>query len=196
MEQTIRAILQAKGLKMSDLAEKVGMTQSNLVASIKKNPKLSTLQEIAGALNIEVAQLFQTYKPDASGLLIVNGKSYVISKPSQTNLQIATYNDIKLLRERIKSFISTSLKKREDSSISGIVESFELFTLIYNDKAQAFNLSICYSYEQTWTKCYDKEKYGNSESWDIEQLIKTVRKDIEEYVLTEYGVLSKHDIED
>ena len=74
MEQRIRKILSAKGLKMSDLANRVGMGQSNLVKSIKSNPKLSTLEDICVALGIEMTELLGGKEEKSDGVIVLNGE--------------------------------------------------------------------------------------------------------------------------
>ena len=55
VEENLREICRRKGLRLSDVADRVGTGQSNLINSVKGNPKLSTLQGIADALNIFVS---------------------------------------------------------------------------------------------------------------------------------------------
>ena len=43
---------------MSDLADKMGMNQSNLQKSLAGNPTVDRLQEVATALNVQLGELF------------------------------------------------------------------------------------------------------------------------------------------
>ena len=52
----IKEILAQKGLTQKDIAEKLGVTQSNISATISR-PSFPTLERIAAALNVEPWQL-------------------------------------------------------------------------------------------------------------------------------------------
>ena len=53
IEKNLKDICRAKGLTVTDVANRMGADPSNLLSSIKGNPKLSTLQDIADALQIK-----------------------------------------------------------------------------------------------------------------------------------------------
>lgn len=59
----LKKILDEKGLTQTDLADKLGITKGTLSSNLK-NPKLETIQKIAAALNLEVADLFPKSNPD------------------------------------------------------------------------------------------------------------------------------------
>lgn len=52
MNVYIKEILAQKGLTQKDIAEKLGVTQSNISATISR-PSFPTLERIVGALNVE-----------------------------------------------------------------------------------------------------------------------------------------------
>jgi len=196
MEDKIRAILKAKGLRMSDLANRVGMGQSNLVASIRKNPKLSTLEDICVALGIEMSELLGGKVEKSEGLMVINGETYAISKPRTRTLQLPTYTDYSALRDDIKSFIKSKVSKKESGSICGMVEDFEFFTLSYDYDLEIgdtfpydrFHLTICYGNKQIWTTHYDVCEYNlsnNEFEWDVQGVATTIINDIEGYVLAQ-----------
>ena len=56
MNVYIKEILAQKGLTQKDIAEKLGVTQSNISATISR-PSFPTLERIAAALNVEPWQL-------------------------------------------------------------------------------------------------------------------------------------------
>ena len=58
MELWIKDICKQKGLLQKELAEKVGVTDIVLRASLKGNPTVGTLEKVANALNVEVWELF------------------------------------------------------------------------------------------------------------------------------------------
>lgn len=80
MELRIKDICKQKGLLQKELAEKVGVTDIALRASLKGNPTVSTLEKVANALNVEVWELF-TESPgesEISGFIKAKGTIYEI----------------------------------------------------------------------------------------------------------------------
>ena len=55
----IKDILKDQGKTMDDLASCIGITRESLYSRIN-NPKLSTLQEVANCLKVEVNELIET----------------------------------------------------------------------------------------------------------------------------------------
>lgn len=195
MEQRIRKILSAKGLKMSDLANRVGMGQSNLVKSIKSNPKLSTLEDICVALGIEMTELLGGKEEKSDGVIVLNGETYTLYKPKTRTAQIKVYNDYQELRSNIRDFVKKSLKTKELGSIGGMVEDFEYFTLLYDYNAEDtsvfenFYITLQYGKGKTWTYMYDTSEYIDSnEETDTKTLTECIINDIEGKVLTELGL--------
>lgn len=195
MEQRIRKILSAKGLKMSDLANRVGMGQSNLVKSIKSNPKLSTLEDICVALGIEMTELLGGKEEKSDGVIVLNGETYTIYKPKTRTAQIKVYNDYQELRSNIRDFVKKSLRTKELGSIGGMVEDFEYFTLLYDYNAEDtsvfehFYITIQYGKGKTWTYSYGTSEYMDSnEGTDTKTLTEYIINDIEGKVLSELGL--------
>ena len=195
MEQRIRKILSAKGLKMSDLANRVGMGQSNLVKSIKSNPKLSTLEDICVALGIEMTELLGGKEEKSDGVIVLNGETYTLNKPKTRTAQIKVYNDYQELRSNIRDFVKKSLRTKELGSIGGMVEDFEYFTLLYDYNAEDtsvfehFYITIQYGKGKTWTYSYDTSEYMYSnEGTDTKTLTEYIINDIEGKVLSELGL--------
>lgn len=59
MELRIREILESKDIKVSSLAETVGITRANMsnIVNGKSTPSLETLEKIANALEVEIWEL-------------------------------------------------------------------------------------------------------------------------------------------
>ena len=200
MEEIVRAILKDKGLKMSDLANRVGMGQSNLVASLRANPTLSTLEDICLALGIELADLFGRKEEKSAGVVFLNGETFVVERPRNRTVQLPIYANYSVLRDNLKAFIKTSIKKQKPGSICGMVEDFEFFTLSYDYDSQTgenkppydrFTLTVCYGNKQIWVCQFDLLEYNivNKElQWDIPQVTEDIINDIEGYAL---GKLNK-----
>lgn len=59
MIMRIREVIKEKGLKTSELAEKLGMTESNLNYHISGNPSVKILERIADGLGVPISELFE-----------------------------------------------------------------------------------------------------------------------------------------
>lgn len=67
-------------MTIKDIDQKLGMDASNLSGSIKGNPKLSTLQDVARALDVKVYELFERLVgSELNGYVEVGGEIYKIS---------------------------------------------------------------------------------------------------------------------
>ena len=71
MRETIKRIAKEKGKSLNMVARDLFMNLSQLSASLKGNPTLSTLQKVAKSLGVEVVDLFPR---KVSGFLEYNGK--------------------------------------------------------------------------------------------------------------------------
>lgn len=67
MELRVVELAHQRGLTMSDIAKKVGISRVNLSNSLNGNPTLARLTEVAEILDVEVAELF---KPTSTGKTI------------------------------------------------------------------------------------------------------------------------------
>lgn len=192
VEKNLREICRRKGLRISDVADRIGSGQSNLVSSVKGNPKLSTLQEIAKALNISVSELLTMSPEKAEGVAFIDGKAYQLCSPAVSTVQLPAYNRYDTLREEIKTFIKRCVEDSEPASKMGIVETVEVFSLLYDPDNAKFFLSLCYADGKTFTCAYDKYEYCNWDKskaeddapWDLACITEEIINDIEGYVPT------------
>lgn len=58
MDFRIKEILKERGILFKELAEKLGITDIALRASLSGNPTIGTLQKVADALGVPVTELF------------------------------------------------------------------------------------------------------------------------------------------
>lgn len=58
MEFRIKEILKDKGMLYKELAERIGISDIALRASLSRNPTIGTLQRVADALGVPVTELF------------------------------------------------------------------------------------------------------------------------------------------
>ena len=187
VEENLRELCRRKGLRLSDVADRMCCGQSNLVSSVKGNPKLSTLQEIADALNISVSELL-TMRPDsAQGIVILGGQTYQLSKPAVSTVQLPAFDHYDALRKEIKDFIKKSIKSTTPVSKMGLVETLEVFSLVYDPSDSKFFLSLCYADGQTATCTYDKFEFCNwrendteeTVQWNVPEIAQEIINDIE-----------------
>ena len=59
MEYRIKELCKEKGILVKELAQKIGITDIGLRQSLNGNPTIATLEKIADALGVEVAELFR-----------------------------------------------------------------------------------------------------------------------------------------
>lgn len=61
----VKELLKSKGLTAKELAERLGVTDIALRASLKGNPTIGTLERVADALGVSVAELFEPQPSNA-----------------------------------------------------------------------------------------------------------------------------------
>ena len=59
MDLRIKELCKERGILFKDLAAKLGVTDVSLRTTIKGNPTIGSLEKIADALGVEVAELFR-----------------------------------------------------------------------------------------------------------------------------------------
>ena len=131
IEKNLREIARAKGLKLSDIAARMGTTVSNLLTSVKGNPTVSKIQGIAEALGVGVSDLLTLRPESAQGLVVIDGKTWQIARPSNAVVQIPTYNRFDVLRGDVRFFVARAVEETKGSCLMGLVETMELFCLLH-----------------------------------------------------------------
>ena len=185
MELRVMDLLREKGLRIGDLADRMGTDQSNLKKSLSHNPKLSTLQDVAKALGVDIHELFTGDRPSHPvGLAVIDGRTYGLTEMANV-VQLPSYTDYASLRKAVKAFVQGSIKEEKSSSFGAFVNSYELFSLVYDEKVSRFVLSLYYGNKESKTYFYDRLEYadwknGNDEDpeWS-EDVISAIISDIE-----------------
>ena len=185
VEQNLREIAKAKGLKLSDIADRVGTTVSNLLSSVKGNPTVSKLEDIAAALQVSVSELLTKRPEAAQGIVIIGGQTYQISKPATAVVQIPTYDRYDALREEMKEFIKKAIEDEHASSKVGLLETMEVFSLVYDPNAAKFYLTLCYADGKTSTLTYDKFEYCDWKDGDTDETVKWTLADVSEDIIND-----------
>ena len=72
----VKEILKQQGIKMYQLADKIGIAPESLTRALQKNPQYSTLKAIANALGMQVRDLFKKKEESIKmrGIVDVNGE--------------------------------------------------------------------------------------------------------------------------
>lgn len=81
----VKELCTQKGILQKDLAIKMGIAPESLSRTLKNNPQLSTLVNIASALEVEISELFNKSSTTLQAIIIYEDKAY-------------TANDINSLR--------------------------------------------------------------------------------------------------
>lgn len=187
IEQNLKEICKRKGLTLTDVANWIGTSPSNLLSSVKGNPTLLKLQDIANALQISVSELLTKSPESALGIAYIGGQAFQISLPAGNTVKIPFYSRYDEMRKAVQTFIKQAIVAEFDSSLMGQVEHFEVFTIIYDRKKERFYLSICYGNGKTITCSYDKLEFTHmgmmdtekTAQWDLQDITQEIINDIE-----------------
>ena len=187
IEHNLRELAKANGLKLSDIAYRMGTTVSNLLSIVKGNPTVSKPEGIAAALQVSVAELL-IMRPDSSqGLVIIGGHTYQLAKPAASTVLLPSFDRYDTLRKEVKDFIKKSIKGSEPTTKMGLVQTLEFFSLVYDPEADKFYLSLCYADSKTLTRTYDKMEYtvwpddesNDGSSWNVTEVSAAIISDLE-----------------
>lgn len=90
MELRVVELAHQRGLTMSDIAKKVGISRVNLSNSLNGNPTLSRLTEVANILGVEVSELFKPASTQkvVSGYLEYENRIYKVTSLDDLKLFI------------------------------------------------------------------------------------------------------------
>ena len=103
-ELRIKELLNSQGLTMTNLAEKIGVTQANisLLLSGKSSPRVDTLEKIASALGVELWQLFTptTARPNFSAHIH-------IEEPQVRDFCVYSYEDFKAVAATLEQIMNS-----------------------------------------------------------------------------------------
>lgn len=192
VEENLREICRRKGLRLSDVADRMGSGQSNLISSVKGNPSLAKLDEIANALQVSVSELLTMRPEKATGVAIIDGQVYQVSKPAANVVQLPVYERYSDLRDDIKEFVARAVEADGNTAKMAMLETFEVFSLSYDVHDAKFHLNLCYADGKTLSMAYQKLEYCDwkdedtevSVKWDLHEVTQEIINDIESAVPT------------
>jgi len=202
MKLLVKELCKKRGLTLSQLADKMGVSLSNLSASLNGNPTLERLEDIAKNLGVDVYDLFQ--KPSETsgilGLVDINGETFKITTAEEWLavsakvpglLNIPTYNKDSDLIKDLRDFIKTGIKKQDRASLFGRFGTAEIFILSRAPHEEYDNVSDEYGTDMIftltlvsrgYTQTYSLIEYGNGGDYDIDGncgMVMTIRNEIE-----------------
>lgn len=191
IEHNLKEICRSKGLTLTDVANRIGTSTSNLLSSVKGNPTITKLRDIADAVQVNVSELLNEQPGKALGIAIFDGIPYQITRPLNDVVQLPYYAKYDILRHDIKEFVKSCINKEKTSSKIGMVETMEVFSLVYDSECAKFYLSLCYANGKTITSIYDKLEYCNwpenesddNATWNTENVTEAILDDIEGEVI-------------
>ena len=187
IEQNLKDICRQKGLTLTDVANRIGTSPSNLLSSIKGNPTIARLQNIADATNISPSELLTNRPERAQGIAIIGGQVYQLSRPAPSTVQLPYFDHFDTLRKDVAAFIKKAVKSGDLISKFGLLETTEVFTLNYDPLMAKFYLSLCYGDSETASFAYDKlefakwpdDRNADEPEWDIPSITEEILSDIE-----------------
>ncbi len=92
MALRIKEVCREKGLKMSDLALKMGISPVSLSAAANGNPTIGWLQKVADIIGVEVTDLIEREEPSITGIVMIGDEVHIIRSKE----------DVSRLAEKIK----------------------------------------------------------------------------------------------
>ena len=81
MELRIKYVLENSGVKVSSLAESVGITRANMsnIVNGKSMPSIETLEKISNALEVDITELFVPSSSEIVGVIRIGDANYNIN---------------------------------------------------------------------------------------------------------------------
>ena len=84
MELRIKELIKEKGTTIQNIADLIGVNRVTLSNSINGNPTLETLEKIANALGVPVAELFDKSSDEVVGAVRIGRDTHVINSKEDT----------------------------------------------------------------------------------------------------------------
>lgn len=88
LSNQVKTLSQERGMTLKELAEKMGIKPESLSRALNGNPQLSTLENIANALGVGVAELltggrsYELLTSDFTAIVVKNGRTMLFHSES------------------------------------------------------------------------------------------------------------------
>lgn len=186
MELKINEILKERGMRMADLAKKLNIDQSNLSTSLKGNPKLSTLVDVAAALGVEVRELFPETQPSFTAGTLQMGERHYVLVPVEVSEKPYIFRSGRFFKE-VEGFVLRCLKTDGTISLCGLYEGTYPVALLYDNKSRRLFLSFCPKGDDYTTIVYEPDdkfitKYHYTDELVANYIARNIMNDIEEFL--------------
>ena len=186
MESRIKELCKERGMRMSDLADKMGVNQANLAASIKGNPTLSRLKDIARILGVDVTELLTVKETESvvDGFVEVDGKISRIKavpdlmKVACRMMEFPYYSKVSDMREAVGQFVYSAVKEGLRGSLTGCLFGSEIFSLAATEERledvdnTVFTLTLFRGHS---THVFEELEYGCDGECDLDGDLGMVR---------------------
>ena len=138
-------------MRMTELAAKLNLDQSNLTKSLENNPSLSRLEEVANALGVSVRDLLPYSPPAEETIMVRIGDRHYELIPT-TAPQTPFNADLTTLAEKIRDLVLSFLKEGKTTSFSSIVEEKLLFSMFFD--GESGKLFVSWGEDNSGSKTY------------------------------------------
>ena len=180
MKLRIKELCRAKGLTIADIADRLGTDASNLYSSLKGNPSLKRLQQVAEALNVGVGELFSEREPEIfTGTLTIDGQTYKVARANSDTVQLPRYANFAEFRSVIRTFVEHCLELDTPSSTMGILDITTAFCLAFSPADDKFILSLRFGAADIATRIYDVLEWQNGNAIALDDLCQEIINDVE-----------------
>lgn len=116
LSQRVKYICSKQGKQLKDLAELMGIKPESLSRALNGNPQMSTVQSIAKALKVNIADLFPvqdappTVNSDFVAFIMDNGKAQIITSRHEMIMWALTMRE-RLYEQRKKGSTAKSTEE-------------------------------------------------------------------------------------
>ena len=193
MRLRVKELMKERGMKMSDLAIKLNVNQSNLTKCLDGNPTLSRLSDIAEALDVSIQELFPeapATEPIAPvphvGVLNMDGKRFglIPLEDDETKTLLDTLSlTADELEEKIGDYVKKCKIDGRTRAFFGIVSDRPV-VFFYDQKSQRYLLLSQADNRETSILDYTRffkvtDKEGTTEyEWEADELSRAMVEEL------------------
>lgn len=197
----VKRLCKEKGMKLGDVADKIGVDPANLTNSLKGNPTLNRLKDLSTILGVTIDELIgekDDKGSDVAGFVEVNGEVVritckddlrTLSEKAGAYPAICQFLKDNELKKAIRKFIVESMKTNDTRSLWGQFGRREIFCLISmkdngteSEEAIDNKIFVLTLLQKNSSVKYELLEYGNNGDYDLdsnEGLVRNISNDIE-----------------